>query len=258
MNDLPVKKLTSLTKHFGLDLLNDFARCDELLADFCSDFRLEANLLFFALREGCAKKLLETSSNGAVPSIVNTELIRLLQNDTGITETNAAWAIQGISAVLELTIDTQKVVEPSVTPSYQSAASKTVNCNDYSPKHLPAGLMWASNGDIAGRTMTHYEADEWVKQLVYDGYRDWRLPTKEELESFVLLGKADSSKKPGKIELSDWFNTNGFNNIQSNWYWTSSSNPGTTGAFYVGMSSGYACSITKSAKGNVWPVRSIR
>lgn len=65
------------------------------------------------------------------------------------------------------------------------------------------GLMWARNGNIAGKRMTWDEAMSWVKKLNYAGYSDWRLPTIEELEAFVKLG--------GEIP-SEWFNANGFSN----------------------------------------------
>jgi hypothetical protein len=72
--------------------------------------------------------------------------------------------------------------------------------------------MWARNGNIAGETMRWEDAMKWAKNLNYVGYSDWRLPTIEELETFVGRG----GKRP-----TEWFNANGFNSVQSNLYWSS-------------------------------------
>ena len=100
------------------------------------------------------------------------------------------------------------------------------------------GLQWLRDANSAGRTMDWYDAMTWVKTLRVGGYTDWRLPTKEELEAFV--------KRAGKSP-ADYFNANGFNNVQSSGYWSSSTVAGYTGfAWGVDVINGYY----------VWPVRS--
>jgi hypothetical protein len=109
------------------------------------------------------------------------------------------------------------------------------------------GLMWARNGNIAGKEMSWDTAMVWAKNLSYSGYSDWRLPTKEELESFA--------KRGGKNPL-EWFNANGFNSVQAYYYWSSS-----TFAYYsnyawdVDMSYGYVYNNYKSNGYYVWPIR---
>lgn len=114
------------------------------------------------------------------------------------------------------------------------------------------GLMWVTNGNIAGKGMTWHNAMSWVKQLNYGGYTDWRLPTKEELEAF--------SKRGGERPYQ-WFNANGFNNVQSNGYWSSSSNGRSNlgawysgDAWYVVMNYGKALSGSETLVNFVWPV----
>jgi hypothetical protein len=110
------------------------------------------------------------------------------------------------------------------------------------------GLMWARNGNIAGKKMNWNDAMAWVKTLEIGGYRDWRLPTKEELDSFAKLG--------GNL-YSKWFNANGFSNVQSFAYWS-----GTTmanfsgGAWNVSMYDGLVGDGGKLANAYVWPVHS--
>ena len=111
------------------------------------------------------------------------------------------------------------------------------------------GLMWAKNGNIAGEEMNWVDAMRWVKNLNYGGYSDWRLPTRKELGSFSKLG----GDRP-----SQWFNANGFDAVQSAYYWSSSSSDANirSDAWLVSMFSGYVLYDSKSSSYFVWPVRS--
>ncbi len=109
------------------------------------------------------------------------------------------------------------------------------------------GLQWVRNGNLANRKMNWHDAQEWVEQLDYAGYQDWRLPTKEELEKFAKMG----GKHP-----SEWFNANGFNNIQAYSYWSSSTYAYSTFfALNVYMVYGYVNVNPKTYDSYVWPVR---
>ncbi|MBV5328221.1 MAG: DUF1566 domain-containing protein [Chlorobium sp.] len=408
MNDTPIIKLTALTKHFGNDLLNDFARCDELLADFCGEYRLEVNLLISALREGCAKELLEDASDGVVVNDMHVRLVSHLQHNAGIMEEYAEWAVQAVATALELQIEAPIIIKqpvsvqsvnsvtttsppvvpevitpptsipaehyedvcnillksgsnwkdptvwskidshvkrlcakanlgeheirnwmrfawPSVERRYEvlqikeqreklaaekkmqeenqikeheadhyrnhimllrawfgnlpnakwdfdqwdtfvSSLESPVNINDleycrdngivnyndyfenddeFSIIHLKTGLVWAKNGDIAGRPMRYDDAMYWVKNLVYGGYSDWRLPSEEENKIFAKLGGA----KP-----SVWFNSNGFINVQRSTYWSSSTD-GAKSAWVVNMDDGGSNCLFKVSAFYAWPVR---
>ena len=70
------------------------------------------------------------------------------------------------------------------------------------------GLMWARNGNIAEMRMDWKDAIEWIKKLEYAGYKDWRLPTKEEFSSFIE--KNTTSKSRRNRYLND-----GFYNVQT-------------------------------------------
>ncbi|MBI3353871.1 MAG: DUF1566 domain-containing protein [Nitrospirae bacterium] len=53
-----------------------------------------------------------------------------------------------------------------------------------------AGLMWTRDANIAEKCMNWYDALKFIKQLnkqKYAGYNDWRLPTKEELQTLVAM-----------------------------------------------------------------------
>lgn len=111
-------------------------------------------------------------------------------------------------------------------------------------------LIWSRDGNIAGKSMKWQEATDWVKNLNYSGfYGYWRLPTKEELEYMVRRG----GKRP-----SEWFNSNGFTNVQTDYYWSSTTYSYLDShAWGVGMYSGHVDFSNKDSfyGGYIWPVR---
>jgi hypothetical protein len=70
------------------------------------------------------------------------------------------------------------------------------------------GLMWARNGNVAEMKMDWKDAIEWIKKLEYAGYKDWRLPTKDEFISFI------DKNTPSKYGRDRYLN-NGFYNVQT-------------------------------------------
>jgi hypothetical protein len=78
----------------------------------------------------------------------------------------------------------------------------------------------------------------------------WRLPNVKELES--LMNSGESS-------VAAWLKTQGFNNVQSGYYWSSTTYaPSTSDAWYVSLSDGHTYWGNKVASYYVWPVRSGR
>jgi hypothetical protein len=59
-----------------------------------------------------------------------------------------------------------------------------------------AGLMWASDGKgpgcLGGKKVNWHEAFRWADELSFAGYRDWRLPSEEELQ---LIGKISAKER---------------------------------------------------------------
>lgn len=110
------------------------------------------------------------------------------------------------------------------------------------------GLMWLSFNSKPSKELNWYYATIWAKSIDYGGFSDWRLPTKDELDSLALLA-GDSP--------SVWFPANGFKNILSNYYWSSSTDPKySRGAEVVGVGNGYWGYGFKVDSYDVIPVRS--
>ena len=128
--------------------------------------------------------------------------------------------------------------------------SRFVDNGDLTQTDSMTGLVWARDGNSASGTKNWQQALDYINSRnsnSYLGHNDWRLPNINELESLVNKGQSNSA---------DWLNTQGFNNAQAVFYWSSSTsitNP--TKAWGVGMHEGFVDYNMKSANNAVWPVR---
>lgn len=104
------------------------------------------------------------------------------------------------------------------------------------------GLMWVKKPDSITRRWQ--QAIDFASGLSLCGYTDWRLPNINELESLVNAGTANTAA---------WLNSQGFSNVQSDYYWSSTTD--TVYALFVYMWDGSMYDFTKSAYVYAWPVR---
>ncbi len=74
------------------------------------------------------------------------------------------------------------------------------------------GLVWQRAPDSTGRNWS--DAINYANNLTLGGYSDWRLPKANELESLINSGQVNSG---------EWLNEQGFINIRTKKYWSSSS-----------------------------------
>jgi len=82
----------------------------------------------------------------------------------------------------------------------------------------------------------------------YLGYTDWRLPNTNELKSLIHAGQS---------KTATWLSSQGFNNVQSNYYWSSTSYTGYPFfVWYVDMDYGQMYNYLIPDYFYVWPVRS--
>ncbi len=108
------------------------------------------------------------------------------------------------------------------------------------------GLMWIKAPSLT--TSTWANALTSAASLKRCGYSDWRLPNINELRSLVNLSKAVQNT---------WLQTQGFSNVQSGLYYSSTSDAlDTSKTWYVSMSGGTTGSTLKTGSTSyVWPVR---
>ena len=110
------------------------------------------------------------------------------------------------------------------------------------------GLMWVKDGNSAGcnngADLTWEDALSFCENLSYAGYKDWRLPSIQELHSIVDYGTYNPA-----------INTY-FPNTQSGYYWSSTTYVGSTDyAWYVYFYDGDVNSYSKAYDNYVRPVR---
>ena len=123
----------------------------------------------------------------------------------------------------------------------------TVSADGYCITDDLTGLMWVRSPDSVTRTWQ--QALDYANGLSLCGYTDWRLPNVNELESLVNAEQSNSAT---------WLNTQGFSNVQSYVYWSSTSHANYTNiAWTVNIWNGTVGIIeNKFLYIYVWPVRS--
>jgi hypothetical protein len=112
------------------------------------------------------------------------------------------------------------------------------------------GLIWSKDANPAAGTKNWSGALYYIKTLNssnYLGHNDWRLPNINELASLVNKGQSNSAT---------WLNTQGFSNVQSDYYWSGSTHANdTSSAWGVNVNHGLSYG-NKPTYSYVWPVRS--
>ncbi len=112
-------------------------------------------------------------------------------------------------------------------------------------------LQWLQ--DAGSESMTWYQANDYVKNLYIGGYSDWRIPTKEEIESLIAIATREGTRE----KYHNFFNEHGFKNVLYGYYWSSTYHTNIADRAYVLASwDGDLLSIDKSRDAYVWPVRS--
>jgi len=117
------------------------------------------------------------------------------------------------------------------------------------------GLIWVKSPDSTLRTWNG--AVSHANGLDLCGYTDWRLPNINELRSLVHSGyNEESCGVASCVYMSDWLNSKGFSNVQSDFYWSSTTDAVSTGgAWFVSMWYGGVNGYDKANGYYVWPVR---
>ena len=110
------------------------------------------------------------------------------------------------------------------------------------------GLMWTRNANLPAALRSWQQALDDANALSLCGFTDWRLSNRNELRSLINYNLAANN--------ATTLNTLGFNNVQADNYWSSTSIPSSTSvAWYVGMYDGRVQANIKVANHYVWPVR---
>jgi uncharacterized RDD family membrane protein YckC len=86
------RQLQQLVQTYGASVTEDRRRCEALLRDLAGEHRREVNMLVSALSERVPSELL--SGQGRTPTSIQLhQLTRRLQDNQGLAETSAQWAV---------------------------------------------------------------------------------------------------------------------------------------------------------------------
>ena len=279
MHDAPSQKLCELIIEYGRSLCDDPRRCEALPKDYCGQHKREIFVLISALKNRVAEDLLKAPA-GIPQSMVLARLNKRLEDELAMTPEAAHWAVESWALALGFISQPSPVVKPVLVPASPPATPPPVPKVVPTPQARPAGTLMAGryrdNGDgtvtdvqtglqwirfslgqewkggnCVGKTRAYtwqeaLDANEALnRQGGYAGDSDWRVPTKEELQSLV-----DLSRCPIRIHPT------AFPNASDGWYWSSSVytiNPGY--AWYVDFHKGSAVVCVKA---NLYRVRLVR
>lgn len=112
------------------------------------------------------------------------------------------------------------------------------------------GLMWAKNANLANTTKDWLQALDYANNLTLCGYSDWRLPNVNEAESLINAEQPNAGL---------WLNEEGFINVQTESYWTSTTfHDNKYHAWIISMRYGNVGNSKKTADNYIWPVRAGR
>ncbi|MDO8723729.1 MAG: caspase family protein [Syntrophales bacterium] len=113
------------------------------------------------------------------------------------------------------------VIDDATTKQYNLFAARFVDLGNGTLYDPQSKLIWSKKGNE--NNITWYAAQDYIKRLneqAYLGFRDWRMPSKEELATLVQYAKSAGYGSGGKT-IADFLNREGFSGISASWYWTS-------------------------------------
>ena len=125
------------------------------------------------------------------------------------------------------------------------------------------GLIWLKNANFMAGGRTWAQALDDCAGLadaaggLTDGSiaGDWRLPNRKELDSLIAFQYSNLAL-PNTAGTGQWTSGDPFTDVQSNWYWSSSTGAAGTGnAWRVYLFDGNASGGSKTSTYYVWPVR---
>src|SRR5579871_3852515 len=99
LSDTPRQKLAAMIALDGIKVASDARLCEALLRDYCGEYRLEIAALTAAVKWGIPKSLQQP---GLVPpATLRANLARRLQENHGLAEESAYWAVDAWTSVLQ-------------------------------------------------------------------------------------------------------------------------------------------------------------
>ncbi len=171
---------------------------------------------------------------------------------------------EGVESVFTCRVNVvpeSRVINEAETPS-EGFRNSTYAVNRQTVAESRTRLMWARNGNMFARPMRYDDTRTEIERLNrerFAGYNDWRIPTREDFEGLVFIGRKNGWGYAIGRFIADYLSSCGFTDVQFGNYWTSTPVPEEGQSRYVANTwNGIQRPLPASNYYYLWPVRSIR
>ncbi len=116
------------------------------------------------------------------------------------------------------------VMDDATSKKYDLFSARLVDLGNGTLYDTKTKLIWDKNGNAEGKYIGWDQAQSYIKRLnqrAYKGFKDWRMPTIEEMETLINYAKS-AGYGSGNNTVADFLNNKGFQRVEIYNYWTSS------------------------------------
>ncbi|MDQ3129516.1 MAG: pectinesterase family protein [Acidobacteriota bacterium] len=156
MNDAPRQKLREIVRQHGRVIIENPRRCENLLRDYCGEFRREISVLTMALEEHAVADLL--AAPASLPRKVTlARLAQRLCDNLALSEAAARWSIESWAWAFDLITDAELKANKSEIEAEENASSpqmaeQTIQTKQNSSTHQSAQTNQTASTQTANVT----------------------------------------------------------------------------------------------------------
>ncbi|MBN1573329.1 MAG: hypothetical protein JW984_09060 [Deltaproteobacteria bacterium] len=99
LRDFPRERLKEIIRYYGIQIIEDRGRCEELIAKDLGKYRKELNILIHALNDEMPSILMSKVGKGPIEALIP-ELAERLADNTGLSEEASSWAVESWAVAL--------------------------------------------------------------------------------------------------------------------------------------------------------------
>ncbi|MDQ3042148.1 MAG: pectinesterase family protein [Acidobacteriota bacterium] len=150
MNDAPRQKLREIIRQHGQVIIENPRRCENLLRDYCGEFRREISVLTMALEEHAVADMLSAATT--LPRKVTlARLAQRLCDNLALSEAAARWSIESWAWAFDLITDAELATNATERTGKSSEAEPTKNA---SPQIAPQTIQTKQNSPLTQAAQT--------------------------------------------------------------------------------------------------------
>lgn len=135
MNDAPRYKLREITRQHGRSIIENPRRCENLLRDYCGEFRREISVLTMALEEHAVADMLDAPASALPRKVMLARLAQRLCDDLALSESAARWSIESWAWAFGVITDAELKASETESAAKQSEIEQIKNAS--SPQIAP-------------------------------------------------------------------------------------------------------------------------